>query len=276
MFAIRREQGRLAEVAPVLSMLSGRSGPEMGVWRPGLAALHAELDMLDDAREVFAQVAAAGFETLARDSLWPAAVSFLADAVTAIGDTEHAALVYGELLMWRDRNLMVGMTVCFGPADRYLGNLAALLGHLDDAEAHYAAAHALAARSGSPVWEAHALHDHARFLAATGRDVEAAPRFAAAHAIALDLGMAALASRTDPEKVAHPAPASDLPDGLSAREVEVLRLVAHGSSNREIGEALHISQNTVANHVRAILQKTGCANRTEAAAYAARRQLLDA
>jgi DNA-binding NarL/FixJ family response regulator len=63
---------------------------------------------------------------------------------------------------------------------------------------------------------------------------------------------------------------------LSGRELEVLRLVAAGSSNREIGDALHISQNTVANHVRAILQKTGCANRTEAAAYAARRQLLDA
>jgi DNA-binding NarL/FixJ family response regulator len=171
---------------------------------------------------------------------------------------------------------MVGMTVCFGPADRYLGNLAALLGRPDEAEEHYAAALALATRSGSPVWEAHARHDHARFLAASGRDVEAAPLFSSAHALAVELGMSALAARTDPDTVAHPAPASDLPDGLSAREVEVLRLVAHGSSNREIGEALHISQNTVANHVRAILQKTGCANRTEAAAYAARRQLLDA
>ena len=66
------------------------------------------------------------------------------------------------------------------------------------------------------------------------------------------------------------SPHRSLPDGLSAREVEVLRLVAEGLSNREIGERLFISQNTVANHVRAILQKTGCANRTEAAAYAVR------
>ena len=55
----------------------------------------------------------------------------------------------------------------------------------------------------------------------------------------------------------------------------MLRLVATGRSNREIGERLHISANTAANHVRAILQKTGCANRAEAVAYAARHQLLD-
>ncbi len=50
---------------------------------------------------------------------------------------------------------------------------------------------------------------------------------------------------------------------------------ADGRSNREVGAALFISQNTVANHVRAILQKTGCANRAEAAVYAARHQLLE-
>jgi DNA-binding NarL/FixJ family response regulator len=71
------------------------------------------------------------------------------------------------------------------------------------------------------------------------------------------------------------APVNDLPDDLSAREAEVLRLVATGRSNREIGEALFISQNTVANHVRAILRKTGCANRTEASLYAVRHGVLD-
>ena len=50
--------------------------------------------------------------------------------------------------------------------------------------------------------------------------------------------------------------------------------IAEGCSNREIGERLNISANTAANHVRAILQKTGCANRAEAAAYAAARLAL--
>jgi DNA-binding CsgD family transcriptional regulator len=61
---------------------------------------------------------------------------------------------------------------------------------------------------------------------------------------------------------------------LSRREVEVLRLVADGRSNREIGELLFISSNTAANHVRAILQKTGAANRAEAVALAGRQGLL--
>ena len=65
-----------------------------------------------------------------------------------------------------------------------------------------------------------------------------------------------------------PITASPLPDDLSPREVQILGQVAQGLSNREIGEAMVISQHTVANHVRSILRKTGCANRTEAGAYA--------
>ncbi|MGH8979092.1 MAG: response regulator transcription factor [Acidimicrobiia bacterium] len=45
-------------------------------------------------------------------------------------------------------------------------------------------------------------------------------------------------------------------------------------SNAEIGRALHISANTAANHVRSILLKTGCANRTEVAAWAVRRGVV--
>jgi DNA-binding NarL/FixJ family response regulator len=65
------------------------------------------------------------------------------------------------------------------------------------------------------------------------------------------------------------------PDDLSWREVDILRLVALGLSNREIGAELSISGHTVANHVRSILRKTGAANRTEAAGYAHRHALVD-
>ena len=63
------------------------------------------------------------------------------------------------------------------------------------------------------------------------------------------------------------------PDGLTPREVEVLRLIANGRSNQEIASELVISFNTVTNHVKNILGKTGCVNRTEAAAYAIPRGL---
>ncbi len=64
------------------------------------------------------------------------------------------------------------------------------------------------------------------------------------------------------------------PDGLSHREVEVLRLIALGRSNAEIAQELFISSNTVAHHVTNILNKTNTANRTEAATYAVQHGLI--
>ena len=58
------------------------------------------------------------------------------------------------------------------------------------------------------------------------------------------------------------------PAGLSAREVEVLRLLAGGRTNRQIAEELFVSANTVSHHLRNIFAKTGASNRTEAAAFA--------
>jgi DNA-binding CsgD family transcriptional regulator len=58
---------------------------------------------------------------------------------------------------------------------------------------------------------------------------------------------------------------------LTGREIEVLKMIARGRTNQEIATALVISPNTVARHVSNILDKTGVANRTEAATYAAER-----
>lgn len=57
---------------------------------------------------------------------------------------------------------------------------------------------------------------------------------------------------------------------LSARELEILRLVAQGLSNREIGRTLSITEGTVKNHVHNALQKLGMDNRIQAAAYIVR------
>ena len=62
---------------------------------------------------------------------------------------------------------------------------------------------------------------------------------------------------------------------LTDREVEVLRLVARGMANREIGSALFISENTVKNHVRNILEKLQLHTRMEAAMYAVRQNIID-
>ena len=61
---------------------------------------------------------------------------------------------------------------------------------------------------------------------------------------------------------------------LTGREVEVLQLVAQGMTSREIGEKLFISENTVKNHVRNILDKLGLHSRSEAVMYALREDLI--
>ena len=63
-------------------------------------------------------------------------------------------------------------------------------------------------------------------------------------------------------------------EGLSPRETEVLGLVAKGLTNREIGESLHIAENTVKNHLRNILDKLHLNNRAQAAAFAVRHGLI--
>ena len=62
---------------------------------------------------------------------------------------------------------------------------------------------------------------------------------------------------------------------LTGRELEVLKLVGEGYSNRDIASRLFISENTVKNHLRNILQKLHFENRVQAAAYAIRRGLVD-
>ena len=58
--------------------------------------------------------------------------------------------------------------------------------------------------------------------------------------------------------------------GLTAREAEVLALVASGSSNRQLGAALYISEKTASVHVSNILRKLGVTSRVDAAAIAQR------
>jgi DNA-binding NarL/FixJ family response regulator len=62
---------------------------------------------------------------------------------------------------------------------------------------------------------------------------------------------------------------------LTARELEVLKLIAHGASNRDVAKELVISENTVKNHVRNILEKLHLHSRMEAVVYAVREKLLE-
>jgi DNA-binding NarL/FixJ family response regulator len=114
-------------------------------------------------------------------------------------------------------------------------------------------------------------------LRAVGRPEEAAQQAEKARQIAERLGARPL---LDELRLLGPGPPEDrtkrsrTEEALTAREHEVLRLLAVGRSNRDIGQQLFISAKTVSVHVSNILAKLGASGRTEAVAIARRRRLL--
>jgi len=267
MFSLRREQGRLAQLAPVIRILA-TGEREHGPWRPGLVSLLVELGMETEARRELARIASDGLEPY-RQSLWLASLTYLTDACTALGDEAIAALVYPELAPLTGTNVMIGhLVACYGAADRYLGMLASTLGEWERAEEHFERAIELNRQMEAATWLAHTEYQYARMMlvARPDRHHRAAVLLEDAERLATGIGMATVGNRI--RALAAPAAPATLPDELSARELQILQLVARGFSNRQIGAELFISEHTAANHIRSILRKTGCANRTDAASYA--------
>ena len=73
---------------------------------------------------------------------------------------------------------------------------------------------------------------------------------------------------------ARVAERTTFPCGLTEREVEVLRLLAQGLSNKEIGARLHISPRTAGNHIAHVYEKTGVSTRAAAALFAVQHRLI--
>jgi ATP/maltotriose-dependent transcriptional regulator MalT len=163
---------------------------------------------------------------------------------------------------------------------RVLGQARLLLGDVDAARSHLNDALEVCARSGFRPELASARLDLAELLVRHFPEERAEARehleFATAEFKAM--GMHSYLARArrlrakDSRTVSRAGPS--FPNSLSAREVEVLRLLAMGKTNQEIADGLVISLNTVATHVRSIFYKTHSANRAEAATYALRQRLI--
>ena len=110
---------------------------------------------------------------------------------------------------------------------------------------------------------------------ATGEEIVAAIAAVAGGLMTLDRRWAGALLAT-PERSQAPIPErlADREEPLTARELEVLQLLAEGLPNKRIAAQLHISEHTAKFHVSAILLKLGAASRTEAVTLAARRGLL--
>lgn len=272
MFSIRREQGRLAELRPLLE-LAARLPQDGMSWAPGLAVVYAEAGMPAQAGALLDRLAQDDLASVPDDSLLPGVMSFLADAAFACGHRPVAHLVLERLGPYSGLGIHVPGLACYGAVDRYLGRAYSTLGQQRAAIEAFEAALALDTATGWPTWIAHSSYALAAQLATgAGRSEWKRARVLAGEAgtIATRLGMTALAERVETLARIVPGEDAEKAGGLTKREREVLRLLSLGRSNRQIGEELHASPHTIANHVRAILAKTGAANRTEAAGWAHR------
>jgi DNA-binding CsgD family transcriptional regulator len=265
---LRRETGAVLRVRP---LITGEEAPSEH-WAPGLLALYTELELDEPAARVLGWLLADGLGLYRDSAQWPAVLAFLVEAALHLGDGAAAERLRPELEEYAGHNLVAGQFIAlFGSADRYLGAVDSLLGR-PTADRWLASALALDRRTRAPVHEAHTLAAtvvHLRRAGTDGEDVEALVR--RTRSLAEPLGLVRplrLISRSSLR------PPDEHPDGLTNREYEVLQLLGEGLLNREIGQRLYISEHTAANHVRSILAKTGSANRTQAAVYAAHHDLL--
>ncbi|MGN6755748.1 MAG: helix-turn-helix transcriptional regulator [Thermomicrobiales bacterium] len=159
-------------------------------------------------------------------------------------------------------------------AHRLLGELATAAGDHAAAQAHLDEALALADACAAPYERALTLLAQAEFQVATDRPGKAQVALTAAQALLapLDARPALARAATIATRLAAP-PTTATPDGLSRREVEVLRLLAAGQRNQAIAEALFLSPRTVQRHIANVYLKIGAHNRAEATTYALRHQL---
>jgi DNA-binding CsgD family transcriptional regulator/tetratricopeptide (TPR) repeat protein len=278
MFTLRRLQGRLGEVAGAVEHFVASRQAET-IWRPGLAVVLTELGQHDRARVELEALSAARFSEVPCDVLWLSSIVFLAEVTCALADREKAAVLYELIRPHGDGYVASGGIATLGAAGQYLGELAGALERWHEAERHFERALDMNRSIGARPWLALTQERYARVLGrrgASGDRERAEGLLQKALATAEEIGMAGLAPVAAAAIDAlgrRPPPGH--PEGLSRREVEVLRLLAAGWSNRRIAEELHISLNTVATHVRSILSKTDSVNRTEAAAYAIRCGLVE-
>ena len=234
-----------------------------------------EIGLHAEARAIFDGLIRCDCRAISRDDMYVTCLVFCAQACCALGDVSGAERLYERLHPYAGQAANHPTAVCLGAADLYLAELACTANRQDRALAHFDAA--LRVNRAMRAWPslARTLFRYGTFLTSQHSDSQqhlGLQQLREAEQLARRLEMAGLVA--DIEASLHRSESdAEYPDELTVREVEVLRLLAIGRTNKDVSLVLAISLNTVATHVRSILNKTQCANRTEAAAYAIRHGL---
>jgi DNA-binding CsgD family transcriptional regulator len=232
--------------------------------QPGLALLRLAQGRADAAASAIRRALSETSEPLGRAGLLPACVEIM----LAVGDEEearHACRELEEVSAGHEGGMLDAMVLqARGAVDVARGDALGALPVL---------------RRASQLWqELQAPYEAARTRVlvaracrALGDDDAAALELEAARDVFARLGAGPDLARVDALARSGGAAGSH---GLTARELQVLRLVAAGESNRQIAETLFISEHTVARHLQNIFAKLGVSSRTAASSFAVARNLL--
>jgi DNA-binding CsgD family transcriptional regulator len=279
--ALEYEMGELEQGALLLNRLSevvGEAGPTPTITDAFLASASARAAYVTGADQGLREAERTARKVLSTPNLEPFTIAYAWDALAVV------------VVQTRDRSLAQECYEALASGEvstarpgtrRLLGLLSHTMGKLDDAAGDFERAVTHLRRTGHRVELAHTCHSYAATLAERNEpgDIEHAKSLLEeALVISQESGMKPLEEKiftlqTQLESLPPKAPI--YPDGLTQREVEVLRLIAGGKTDREIADELIISIRTVGRHVSNILGKTNTNNRTEAATYAATHGLVE-
>ncbi len=273
--AYQQEDYETAEHECQAALVHQQSGPGGFMFYVGLlGVVQATLGKRDEATATLLQQE--GMLAFMPEKMLPVGTIATCQALgaMALGEHELAGQCYRRLFPFQ------GQLYWF-LVDRVLGMLAALRGDWEAAASHFAAAEATARREDLHPELARILQGQAEVELARGDQtslLRGRDRLNEAHALFEELGMLASAQhvRRRLHSLSHsPGPLAPpvLPAHLTQREVEVLKLVAQGKSNRQVAQALCLTEKTVTNHLTHIFNKTACENRVAAAAFALRHGL---
>jgi ATP/maltotriose-dependent transcriptional regulator MalT len=274
---LRRRQGRVEEAQALLDRLDAQPLRAMGsklvlLGRAALALDRGDPTTAIDLAERFLRGVPAGDRVERIDGL-----ELLARAQAARGDHAQATRSMAELRAISDAIATPSLLAMTRHVD---GVMAAARGDHEEARRRFEDAIDLFDAGGAPFDAARSRLELANALAAVDRADVAAREARAALTILDQIGAARERERaaallrqleaTSPERAEHVAAAA----GLTRREMEILRLVAQGLSDKEAATALSLSEHTVHRHIANILNKLEVPSRAAAVAQAAQHGLL--
>lgn len=232
--------------------------------QPGLALLRLAQGLSEEATASIRRVAGASGDPLVRAKFLPAFVEIML-ATGAIEDAREASEELGQIARTYETEVLGAI------AAEAHGTVALAEGDAQDALAHLRQAFATWQKIGAPYIAARLRVRIGRACRALGDEESAVLEWEAARGVFEDL-------RAEPDLAAIgrllPRDRKHDPCGLTAREIEVLRLLATGMTNRAIAEELRLSSKTVDRHVGNIFNKLDVSSRAAATGYAYRQNLL--